>query len=274
MATVHDSDLDVVLTEPVVRRPASPGATARWAAAIYIISGVPAGFSVFVLLKLVVRRDPAATAANILGSEGLFRLGFVCDIIGILLVVISVLLLYELFKPVNARRALLVAFFVVIGSAIQALDSLADSAALIMLKGGGGLEAFSTGQAQSLAFALLRMHTLVYNLALVFYGVGFIVLGTLVRQSIFLPRIIGVPLMIDGLGYITFSLATFLSPPFAAHLYPILPFSTAVLGEGSLMLWLLVKGVDAQRWETQAAAAAWLTRSPAHATTPRQSSSK
>jgi hypothetical protein len=232
----------------------SPRVKARLAGALYTISAVPAGFSVFVLLKLVVRGDPAATAANILGSEALFRLGFVADLVGIVLVVGSVLLLYELFKPVSRSLARLVASLVLIGSAIQALDSVADLAALLLLKGGGGLTAFTAGQAQALALVFLRLHTLVYDLALVFYGVAFILLGTLVLRSTFLPRILGALVVIDGLGYLTFAFATFLSPPFAAHLYPYLPFVTAFLGEVPLMLWLVVKGVDAQRWEAQAAA--------------------
>jgi hypothetical protein len=61
---------------------------------------------------------------------------------------------------------------------------------------------------------------------------------------------------IDGLGYLTFSFATLLSPPLVAHLYPYLPFVTALLGEASLMLWLIVKAVNTQRWEEQDAAAA------------------
>jgi hypothetical protein len=236
---------------------ASPRVKARLAGALYLISGVPAGFSVHVILKLVVRGDPAATATNILGSEGLFRLGFVAEIVGILFFVGAVLFLYELFKPVSRSLALLYLFFSLIGSAIQSLDSLADMAALLLLKGGGGLAAVTTGQAQALALVFLRMHTLDYDLALVFFGVSSILIGTLVLQSTFLPRVLGVLMAIDGLGYLTSSFATFLSPPFAAHLYPYLPFMTAVLGEASLMLWLIVKGVDARRWEEQATAAAW-----------------
>ena len=233
---------------------ASPRVKARLAGALYVISAVPAGFSVYVFLKLVVRSDPAATAANILGSEGLFRLGFVAEIVGILFLVGAVLFLHELFKPASRSLALLLVFFGLIGSAIQALDSLADIAALILLKGGSGLTAFTTGQAQALALVFLRLHMLVYDLALVFFGVFSILIGCLVLKSTFLPRVLGVLMAIDGLGYLIVAFATFLSPPFAAQLYPYLPFLTALLGEPPLMLWLIVKGVNAQRWEEQAAA--------------------
>jgi hypothetical protein len=233
---------------------ASPSTMARLAGALYGISAVPAGFSVYVLLKLVVRNDPAATASNILGAVGLFRLGFVADLVGILFFVAAMLFLYELFKPVSRSPALLMLIFSLIGAAIQALDSVGDLAALLLVKGGTSLTALPTAQAQALAFLSLRLHTLTYDLALVFFGPSSVLMGYLILRSTFLPRIFGVLMAIDGLGYLTFSLATFLSPPSAAHLYPYLPFVTAFLGEPPLMLWLIIKGVNVARWEEQAAA--------------------
>jgi len=234
----------------------TPRVRARLAGALYGISAVPAGFSVFVLQKLVVRGDPAATATNILGSEALFRLGFVADIVGIMFVVGSVLFLYELLKPVSRSLALLMVSFCLIGSSIQALNSLQDLTALLLLKGGNTMTALTTAQSQALAFVFLRLHTLTYDLAMAFFGVFAILIGCLVLRSAFVPRVLGVLMVIDGLGYLTFSFATFLSPPFAARLYPYVPMVTALLGEASLMLWLLVRGVNAQRWEEQATAAA------------------
>lgn len=234
---------------------ATPRVKARLAGTLYGISAVPAAFSVFVLLKLVVPGDPAATATNILGSEALFRLGFVADLIGIVFFLGSALMLYELFKPVSRSLSLLMLLFSLMGSAIQALDSLGDIAALLLLKGGSTVAAFTTAQSQGLAFLFLRLHNLLYDLALVFFAVFSILIGYLVLKSTFLPRVFGVLMAIDGLGYLTFSSATFLSPPFAAHLYPYLPFVTALLGEVLLILWLIVKGVNAKRWEEQAAAA-------------------
>ena len=92
----------------------------------------------------------------------------------------------------------------------------------------------------------------VYDLALVFFGVFILLVGILVLKSTFLPRALGVLMLIDGAGYLVFSFATILSPPLAAHLFPYIPMVTAALGEASLVLWLLVKGVDAQKWEEQA----------------------
>jgi hypothetical protein len=229
-----------------------PRARARLAGALYLISGVPAGFSVWVLLKLIARGDPAATVTNILGSESLFRLGFVADLIGIIFFLGSVLVLHELFKPVSRSLSLLMVCFALIGAAIQSLDCLGDITALLMLKGANVMTAFTATQSQELAYQFLRLHTYIYDVALVFYGVFAITIGYLVLHSTFLPRVLGVFMAIDGLGYLTFSFATFLSPPLVAHLYPFLPFVTALLGEASLMLWLIVKGVNPERWEEQA----------------------
>jgi hypothetical protein len=204
----------------------------------------------------VVRSDPAATAANILGAETLFRLGFAADLVGVVLLIASVLTLHELFRPVSRRLASLMACFGVVGAAIQSLDCLGDILALLMLKGELIAGAFTTTQSQALAYQFLRLHMLIYDVAFVFYGVFAILIGRLVLRSAFLPRVLGVLMTIDGLGYITFALITFISPPFTAHLYPVVPFVTAVLGEGSLMLWLTAKTVDARRWEEQAAEAA------------------
>ena len=232
----------------------SPRARSRLAGALYLLSALPAGFSVYVLLKLVVRGDPAATAANILGAEGLFRLGFVADLVGIVLFVGAVLCLYELFKPVRRSQAQLFLFFSLIGAGIQSLDSLWDLAALLFLKGGPSLIALTTDEARGLAFLFLRLHTLTYDLALMFYGCANVLMGFLIVRSTFLPRIFGVLMAVDGMGYLAFSFATFLSPPFAAHLYPFLPFLTGFLGEPPLMIWLVAKGVNVEKWEEQAAA--------------------
>ena len=103
--------------------------------------------------------------------------------------------------------------FGLIGAAIQSLDTVADMCALLLLKGGSGAAALPVGQAQALALVLLRMHSLIYDLALVFFG-GFSVLtGALVLKSSFLPRVIGVLMTLDGLGYLAYQSITFKDYP-------------------------------------------------------------
>jgi len=229
-------------------------ATARLAGVLNVLSAVPDGFSVTVMRNLVVRGDAAATATNILRSEGLYRLGFVADLGALLVFIASGVLLYEIFKPASRRLALLFLVLFVSAAFIQSLDCLQSLAALTLLKGGPGLSGLPPAQASALAFMFLRLYAHTFQLALFFGGASSVVMGFLVVRSTFMPRIIGPLMMIDGLGYLTFSLASFLSPPLALHLFPYVPFITAALGEGALMLWLIVKGVNTERWREQATA--------------------
>src|SRR5262249_52047754 len=130
----------------------SPVATARWAGVLNLLSAVPDGFSVATVRRLVVRGDPAATAANILGSERLFRLAFVADLFGILLFVGSAVLLYEIFRPASRRQALLFLVFALGCALIQSLNALQDLAALTLLDGGPALSAMTPAQAHALAY--------------------------------------------------------------------------------------------------------------------------
>src|SRR5262245_15112770 len=108
-------------------------AVARWAGALNILSGVPDGFAVSTLQKLVVRGDAAATARNILGSEGLFRLTIVADLVGLLMFIGSAVLLYEIFKPASRRAALLYLVLILMGALIQSLNCVQDLAVLTLL---------------------------------------------------------------------------------------------------------------------------------------------
>ena len=104
-----------------------------------------------------------------------------------------------------------------------------------------------------MALVFLRLYSLNFNLALVFGGASSIVLGSLILRATFVPRIIGPLMILDGLGYLAFSLVAFLSPSLVARIFPLVPFVTAAIGEGALYLWLIVKGVNAERWQEQAA---------------------
>src|SRR5262249_3752808 len=125
--------------------------------------------------------------------------------------------------------------------------------ALLLIKGGAGVSGLAPAQANALAYVFLRLHSLNFNLALTFGGVSSIVMGFLILRSTFLPRIIGPLMMLDGLGYLAFSLAAFLAPLLVTRIYPYIPFVTTAIGEGAFYLWLLIKGVNAEAWREQAA---------------------
>ena len=105
-----------------------------------------------------------------------------------------------------------------------------------------------------MALAALRLYEQAFLIAMVFFGLQCVLVGCLIVRSTFLPRILGVLLALGGLSYVISSLASFLAPAFGARLAPFI-VPAAILGEGSLTLWLLLMGVNAQRWNEQASAA-------------------
>jgi hypothetical protein len=233
---------------------ASPRFKARIAGALWLMVILAGGFAFVIGSKMIGRDDAAATATNILASESLFRLGFVADLIAGACYVGVTVLLYHLLKPVSRSLSLLAAFFGLAGVAIGGAISLIRLAPLVLLRGGQYSSAFTTGQLQAMALMSLKVYGQGFLIAMVFFGVQCFLLGYLIVRSTFLPRILGVLLAIGGSSYIISSFATFLSPAFGARLAPfILP--AAILGEGSLTLWLLVKGVNVQRWKEQASVA-------------------
>jgi hypothetical protein len=220
------------------------------AGACQLLEAVTAAFGeVIVLDRLVVAGNAAATAANILGHEGLFWLGFASSLIGVAFHIAWALLFYELLKPVSRSLSLLAAFVILVGCAIQALTILFYLAPLLILEGGSSLSAFTLEQLQALALLFLKLNSYAFEIYLVFFGFWCMLVGYLIFRSTFLPRVLGVLLTISGLGW-----ATYLSPPLAHRIYPFIAAASA-LGEIPLELWLLVMGVNVQRWKEQASAA-------------------
>ncbi len=229
----------------------SPRFKARMAGVCQLMEAVTAAFGgVIIPGKLVVAGNAAATAANILGHERLFWLGFVLSLIGVAFHIAWVLLMYELLNPVNSSLSRLAAFVILVGCAIQALASLLYLAPLIILQGGSSLSAFTPEQLQALALVFLRLNDYAFQMYLVFFGAWCLLIGYLIFRSTFLPRILGVLLAISGLRWVIY-----LYPPLAHRLWHIIDAASA-LGEIPVELWLIVMGVNTQRWNEQASAAA------------------
>jgi hypothetical protein len=222
---------------------------ARITGVVYLLYFLTAIIGEFFLRGLVVDGDAAATANNILAHESLFRLGLATGLISTAFYVAVTALFYDLFKAVSRSLSLLAAFFSLVGCAILAFASLFQLAPLVVLGGSQYLSVFKVEQLRALALMFLELNTQAGNICVVFFGVYCLLLGYLIFRSVFLPRILGMGMALAGLGWLTF-----LSPPLANHLSPynlVLGF----LAELSLMLWLLVMGVNVQRWKEQANAA-------------------
>ena len=224
---------------------------ARIAGIFYLLNGLTYGFAAgSVRGKLVVSGDAAATAHNILAHEALYRLGFAADLVAAICYITVTLLLYDLFKPVNRSLSLLAALFSLVGCAVMALSTLFYLAPLVVLGGAPYLSVFKVEQSQALALMFLNLHSQAASIFMVFFGCYCLLIGYLIFRSTFMPRIVGVFVAIAGLGYLTF-----LSPPLANYLFPHVLTPAGALGEGSLVVWLLVFGVNVQRWKEQASAA-------------------
>jgi hypothetical protein len=224
--------------------------TARVAGVLYLIiitAGIFAEF--FVRQSLIVPGNAAATAANIMASEGLFRAGIAGDLIMIMCDVALALVFYILLKPVSSSLSLLAAFFRLAQAAILGLNLLNLFLVLQLLSGAGYLTVFGAAQLQALVLFFLKGHSLGYSLGLVFFAFSILVLGYLVFKSGYFPRILGILLIVASLGYLIDSFAGFLWPTYDNYeaIFALVVFLPAFIGELAMCLWLLVKGVKVQR---------------------------
>jgi hypothetical protein len=203
----------------------------------------------FIAGRLIVSGDATATATNILTHEPLYRLGFAIYLIEMACQIAMTVLLYDLLKPVSKTGSALAAAFGLIGCTIKTLARLFFLAPVLVLGGAHYLSVFDPNQLQALAFFSLRVNYTVETIAMVFFGLATLVQGYLVFRSTFLPRALGVLSAVGGLGWLTY-----LYEPLALRLESWI-VGTALIGALATVLWLLVKGVDEQRWQEQANAA-------------------
>ena len=240
------------MTERIVET--SPRLKARITGAFYLLTIVTGIFAQgFVSVRLVVDGDAPATAANILAHRGLFQLGYAVYLIEMACQIAMTALFYDLLKPAGRSVSLLAAFFGFAGCVIKTFSRVFFIVPLFILGGAHSLTAFSAEQLQALALLFLKVNDRGAAMALVFFGFYALLTGYLIVRSTFLPRILGVVSVLGGLGWLTF-----LYLPLGYRLFPYIAV-VGLLGAASLLLWLLVFGVNEQRWKDQAGAAGRIT---------------
>jgi uncharacterized protein DUF4386 len=221
----------------------SPRSLARMAGVCQLLEAITATFGqVIVLGRLIVSGNAAATAANIVGHQRLYWCGFASSILAVIFHLAWGFLMYELLKVVNRRVSILATFVMLMGGAMLAVTALFYLAPLVTLLGGGSLSAFTVAQLQALAAAFLRLNTYAFDIHTVFFGVWCVLTGYLIFKARFLPRVLGMLLIVSGLGWMLY-----LSPPFAVPLFPFIAAASAI-GEVPLELWLIVVGLNEARW--------------------------
>lgn len=205
--------------------------------------------------KLFVTGNPTATVNNIAAHERLFRFGIVADLACGVILIFLVLAFYRLFKGVDRNLAVLV---VILGGVMPALldflNTVNDGGALLAVRGADFLSAFDEPQRDALAMLFLRLHHQTIVGAEILWGLWLLPLGTLVFRSRFLPRFLGVWLIINGLTYVIISFTGLLLPQY----YDVVSDWTfpALLGEMVLMLWLVIKGAKLPTLDATASPAA------------------
>jgi hypothetical protein len=192
----------------------------------------------------IVHGDAAATAARILASEFVFRLGIVSELAGFTGFIFVVRALYRLLSGVNKTQASLMVTLMLISIPISLLNVLNEFAALILARGGGFLSSFDKQQLDSMAMLFLRLHGYGISVPEIFWGLWLIPFGLLVYKSGFLPRILGVLLIVACFGNLADSLVSFGVMPFADTVSSVASILT--IGELPIILWLVIVGAKDQ----------------------------
>jgi hypothetical protein len=223
----------------------SPRKVARMAGVFYLIFIITTVLASYIRGLFIVSGDPAATASNIVASQGLFRGGFVTELVSAVFFVLAAWALYVLLKPVNKNLALLFLLLNLGGVAVECINVLNLYAALQFLSGANYLTAFQTGQLQAMALSSLDLYTNGFLIAQIFFSVWLLPLGWLVYKSRFLPKFLGLLLILDFFGNMSWFLQGFLFPDYKMLAYP--GNAISFIAEISLTVWLLVMAVKEQK---------------------------
>jgi hypothetical protein len=189
--------------------------------------------------------DAAATAQNIMASERLFRIGFVSFLLTAVFFFLSAWALYVLLKPVNKDIALLFMLLNLGGVAIWCSSQVSEFAALLLLSGADYLNVFQADQLQALAMQFLNLYQNGYMIAQILLNLWLFPLGYLVFKSGFLPRVLGILLIMDGFAMLIWFFQFFLLPDY--EVISTLGLAVGFIAEGLFCLWLLIKGVKDQK---------------------------
>jgi hypothetical protein len=209
---------------------------------------------IYIPNKLFVPGNASATVSNIAAHEWLFRFGVVSDLVCAVILIFLVLAFYRLFNGVDRNLAVLVVIFGgVMPAVINFVSVVSDSAALLAVRGGDFLSAFDKPQRDALAMLFLTLRDQQNTAAEILWGLWLLPLAILVYRSRFLPRFLGVWLVINGFAYLILSLAGLLLPQYQDKVF--IYSQPALFGEIALMLWLLIKGATPPGLDADASSA-------------------
>jgi Domain of unknown function (DUF4386) len=224
----------------------SPQTYARIGGALYLII-IVAGLlgELLVRGRLVVPGDATATLDNIRSFESLWRLGIAANLFHLACAVALGLIFYVLLRPVSRELALLALLFNMVAITLESASKLFLLPSLFVLGDASYLQAFTSEQLHVLAYLSNKSHTYGFNISLIFFGFECLLLGYLIFKSQFLPGFLGILMLVAGVSYLANSFALLLAPALV-NIAVLIP---AFIAELSLALWLLVRGVNVQKWQ-------------------------
>jgi hypothetical protein len=229
-----------MMSRAIATSPQTYARVAGWLYLYVIIAGTYAE---------ILSGDPTATAHNIMASEVPFRISIAVEQTYLVCAVAITVILYVLLKPVSKSLSLLAAFFNLMSIGIEAISGVGLFVATFFYGSASYLKTFEPNQLSTLAYLSLKSYEYGFGVSLVFFGCRLFFYGYLIFNSGYLPKTIGVLLIVAALAYVINSMVLFIAPTFAGAIFPILVL--AFIGELSLVLWLIVKGVDLQRWDAR-----------------------
>ena len=219
---------------------------ARLAGALWLAVIVTNMIAYMIATRLVSENDATATARNIIANETLYRAGFAFELLSGLCYIGVTVLMYELVKPVNKTLAVVSAFFGGCGVAIGGGMLLARMGPIVLLHSDRVSAALPSAQLEVIALSAFKLYVVGFIISLAFFGIQCFFLGYLIARSTFLPRWIGLLLAAGGSIYVLTSFSNVVVPSVGARMIPLFSIA-ALLGEGSLSVWLVTKGVKSYR---------------------------
>ena len=202
---------------------------------------------------LVAGGEPTTTANNIAANELLWRAGIAGDLLMQIMDVPTIIIFYLLLRPVSKSLALMSTAFNLVQTAVLALNKLALLTPLLVIGNTSRSGSLAPEQWNELSYLAIQLHSYGFGIGLIFFGFTCLIRGYLLYKSSYFPAAIGVLLQFAGASYLINSFALILAPDVAQALFPVI-LIPAFVGELSLALWLLIKGVNLPQWQQKVAA--------------------
>jgi len=227
----------------------SPQVLARIGGITYLIIILAGSFGELIARdSMIVSGDAQATAGRIMATPLLWRIGIAGDLVMHICDVILIVTFYFLLRPVSRYLMLMAVLFNLVQTAVLVANKLNLLYPLFLLGTADYLKALDSRQLEAFSYLSIKMHDHGFGLGLIFFGCECLILGYLIFKSGYLPKWIGVLMGLAGACYIFNSFSLVLAPWLASRIFPLIllpPF----IGETSLCLWLLIKGVNPVKWK-------------------------